>query len=476
MATAPHLYRATAERLASGIAEGVFPLGSRLPSVRGLAQRWELSITTVLAAYRELERDGLISARPQAGFFVTALPGSREPLPIQPPLEPTAVTTGDLIVRTLRAASDPTLVPLGAAIPNPDCLPLRELDRAFTRQLRAHADDWHAYDFQLGRTELRRPLARRLVDLGCTVAADELIITCGAQEALCLALRAVCQPGDCIAVESPIWYGALQVAESIGLCVVEIPSHCRDGLDLSALRLAIDQYPRLRAVLCCANLSNPGGGTIPQEVRRELVELLARHDIPLIDDDTYGDLLDPLARPSALRAFDTAGRVIHCGSFSKTMAPGLRLGFLAPGRYLKQATLLKIGSNIATATLPQLACADLLASGAYDRHLRRVRRIYADTTTQVANAVRTHFPADTRVARPNAGYLLWVELPADVDALELGTDALRAGISIAPGVLFSPRGGYRHHIRLCAATWNDSIARGIAQLGRLVQHRHRRPA
>lgn len=474
MAAPPHLYRATAMRIAAGIAEGVFPLGSRLPSVRSLAQRWELSITTVLAAYRDLERDGLIGARPQTGFFVTALPSSRDPLPAPTRLEPTVVTTGDLIVRTLRAASDASLVPLGAAIPNPECLPLRDLDRAIARQLRAH-DDWHAYDFQLGRSELRRPLARRLIDLGCTIAADELIITCGAQEALSLALRAVCEPGDCIAVESPLWYGALQVAQSLNLCVVEIPSHCRDGLDLGALRLVLDQHTP-RAVLCCANLSNPGGGTIPQESRRELVEMLAERDIPLIDDDTYGDLLEPLARPSALRAFDTAGRVIHCGSFSKTMAPGLRLGFLAPGRYLKAVTLLKIGSNIATATLPQLACADLLTSGAYDRHLRKVRRIYADTTTQVAAAVRAHFPAGTRVARPSAGYLLWVELPVDVDALELGTEALRAGISIAPGPLFSARGGFRHHIRLCAATWNDRIAAGVAQLGRLVQHRHRRPA
>lgn len=464
----------TAARLRAAIAAGTYPPGARLPSVRALARTWGVAVNTAIAAYRALEGEGLVAALPRSGFLVQGARGA----PADPPRTPgrldapVPVDIGDLLVRTMRQADQPGLLPLGIALPHPQLLPLAPLARRLAQVQRAEAAACFSYDAVPGRPELRRAIARRLLAAGAPVDPARILVTNGAQEALRIALAAVCPPGSCVAVESPAYPGLTHAIGSLGLSALEIPGSSVDGISLDALRLALDGQ-RVAAVLCTTTFSNPGGGCLPPAARGELVELCRRHAVPLIDDDTYGDLAHDGVRPPACLGHDRDGLVLHVGSFSKSVAPGLRLGFLVAGRWAQQAEALKVSASIATAVAPQLAVAGLLDSGELDRHLRRTRPRLQAQVGAMAAAVRAGFPAGTRVSQPGGGFVLWIELPRACDGTRLYADAERAGIGIAPGILFSPRPRFRHHLRLSAAWWDGAIAAAVARLGALARHQLR---
>jgi DNA-binding transcriptional MocR family regulator len=204
--------------------------------------------------------------------------------------------------------------------------------------------------------------------------------------------------------------------------------------------------------------------------KRQLVKLLARHDIPLIEDDTYGDLAFASDRPSVCKSFDEGGRVLLCSSFSKTLAPGARVGWCAPGRYLEQAKVLKFCNTIATTTPPQQAIAQYMASGGYVHQLRRTRKIYAERVALVTASVQRHFPPGTRASRPSGGHVLWVELPQGSDSIALFERAAAMKISFAPGPLFSTSGGYLNCMRLnCAFPCDARLEQAIRVLGQLAE-------
>ncbi len=295
------------------------------------------------------------------------------------------------------------------------------------------------------------------------------MITNGCMEALNICLRAVTKPGDTVAIDSPCYFGILQCLDSLGLKALEIPTHPRDGVSLEALSYALDTQP-IKACLFVLNFSNPLGSSMPDAQKERLVALLAEHDVPLIEDDIYGDLAFDGTRPRMAKAFDRTGRVLLCDSFSKTLAPGYRVGWCAPGRWLARVEQLKLVTSVATATLPQMAIADFLANGGYNHHLRRIRRLYAEKVGQMSRAVSASFPAGTRLTRPAGGYVLWVELPPAVNSLELFDRALAAGVSIAPGPIFSAKGKFRNFIRLnCGIPWSPEVERAVERLGRLAR-------
>lgn len=292
--------------------------------------------------------------------------------------------------------------------------------------------------------------------------------TCGCMEALNLCLRAVAKPGDTIAIESPAYFGVLQCIESLGLKALEIPTHPRDGASLDALEYALDTQP-VAACLFTLNFQNPLGSCMPEDQKKRLVAMLAAREIPLIEDDIYGDLYFGETRPRVAKSYDRNGLVLLCDSFSKTLAPGYRVGWCAPGRWQEKVEHLKMVTTVSTATLPQLAVADYMAAGGYHHHLRRVRRTYAEKVRLVSQAVSVFFPEGTRVTRPSGGYVLWVELPVQVDSLELFDRALSAGISIAPGPIFSAKGAFRNFVRLnCGTPWSDKMEAAIKTLGKIA--------
>lgn len=465
------LYQQLAEELAAQIASGVYAPGERLPGVRGLARTRGVSVSTVVAAYQMLTDRGHIDARPRSGFYVQARQ-SIQPIAPEPTAKarpPRLVTGQAMAMALIKAANDPGIVQLGAAVPDPAFLPTQAIGRALAKVMRTQRAHAAGYMMPPGAPELRRQIARRMSDTGNVVSADDIVITTGCQEALSLALRAVTQPGDIVAVESPAFYGLLHVLESLELEALEIPAHPRDGIVLDALAFALERWP-VKACVLSPNYSNPLGCIMPDDAKHTLVRLLDKHNVPLIEDDVYGDLGFEPHRPSTCKGLAPRADILYCSSFSKSLSPGLRIGWVAAsGARRERIEFLKYVTSIASPTAPQLAVADLLASGRYARYLREVRGRYASAVARMSDAVMQVFPEDTRISQPQGGFVLWVELPAGTDSFALVRRALRQGVSIAPGPLFSASGKFGNFIRLsCARTWDAQLERALLTLAKLL--------
>ena len=360
-------------------------------------------------------------------------------------------------------------LPLGAAYPGAANLPVAKLSRIMASMARSAGARGISYDMPPGSEQLRRQIAKRSLDRGLNLSPDEIITTCGGTEALAICLRAVTKRGDVVAVESPTYFGVLQQIEELGLKALEIPMHPRDGMDLDALERAL-KGRRVAACLAVPNFNNPLGSLMPDENKRRLVEILARRDVPLIEDDINGGLYHRGDRPRVAQSYDKDGRVMLCGSFSKTLAPGYRVGWVVPGRYYEKVKALKLTSTLATGSLPQLAIADFMANGGYDHHLRSLRRNFAEQIRQMSDAVVEAFPEEIKLTRPTGGFVLWIELPKNVSALKLHERALVEKISIAPGPMFSATQSFQNFIRLnCGHPWTSDLERAVETLGRLVK-------
>ncbi len=462
-------YESVAEHLLKAIDRGVYRPGERLPSVRQLSLQQQVSTATAVSALQLLEDQGHIEARQRSGYYVRPRLRStlQEPAVSSPPREPTLVTGQELVLRLAKAANNPQFIQLGAAVPSPSFLPTQKTAQIAAAVARRYGQRLSNYEFPPGAPELRRQIARRMSEHGCAVDPNDILITNGCQEAMTLALRAVTEPGDIVAIESPTFYGLLQVIESLSLRAIEIPTHPRDGVSLDALQLACEQWP-IQACIAVPNYSNPMGYCMPDARKRALVELLNRHRIVLIEDDIYGDLGFSLQRPSTVKSFDTEGRVLYCSSFSKSLSPGLRIGWLIPGALQEKTEYLKYVINLAAPTQAQLIVAEMLAHGGYDRYLRQARHRFRQAVERMAAAIGAYFPAGTRITQPEGGFLLWVELPDGIDALALTQQALALGISIAPGPIFSATQKYRNFIRLnCAVDWDERVDKALVKLGDL---------
>ena len=465
-----YLYDRVVDEISRLVDRGTLRPGDRIPSVRKLSSTNGVSISTVLQAYLVLENKGVIEARPQSGYYVKSrrdLPA--EPKPTNPPRTVTTVGVTQLVAQVFHAARDPGVTNLGAATPSPGLLPIKRLNRIVGALARRYDPVGINYDFPPGYEPLRRQIAKRSPEFGCSLTAGDIITTNGAMEAVHLCIRAVTKPGDILAIESPTYFGFLQIIESLGMKAVEIPTHARHGILLDALERAIRRH-KIKACLFSTNLSNPLGSSMPDRSKKEMIELLARREIPLIEDDIYGDLCFASVRSKTAKAYDKKGLVLLCSSFSKTVAPGFRVGWTAPGRFGSEIESLKLMNTMATATLPQMAISEFLENGGYDRHLRRIKKRFADQMRFVTDLITEHFPKGTKVTRPAGGYLLWVELPNGVDSLKLHSEALRQKISIAPGPMFSAKNRYANFIRLsCGQMESERIENALAKLGRMMR-------
>lgn len=465
-----NLYQRIAEDLAAAIADGGYVPGERVASVRELARQLGVSISTITQAYGLLVDRGVLEARPQSGYYVNlrARSGTPEPAKTRPAVQPMPVSTGALVLDVLAGAADPGLINLGNAVAAPDLLPTTSINRCLMAVIREMPELSAVYDAPFGRTELRAQIVRLAQTAGVYLSPEEILITSGCQEGVTLCLRALARPGDTIAVESPTFFGTLQAIESLGMHALEIPTHPRTGICLDALEQALGQWP-IRACVVMPTNSNPIGSCMPMEDRQALVELLARHEVPLIEDDACGDLgFASGPRPPACKAWDRDGGVLMCSSFSKTLGPGYRLGWIAAGRHAERVRHMKQMSSFAPAPLQQLAIARFLARGGFDRHIAHARAGYAQRSARYAAAVAQHFPVGTRVAQPAGGTVLWVELPETLDTLTLYRRAHEARISFAPGALFTAQKRYRNALRLYTALRyderSDAALRTLGQL------------
>jgi len=463
------------ERFADDIAElirsGVLGPGQRVPSVRYASQTHGVSPSTVFQAYYLLERRGLIRARPRSGYFVNAHAPRQfsEPQALQPVSESTDVDVSGLVFSILDSIKDPNTIPFGSAFPSPELFPLQRLSRSLASASRSMDPRMVVTDLSPGNPQLRRQIALRYMVGGLMLPMEELLITNGALEALNLCLQAVTQPGDLVAIEAPAFYACLQVLERLKLKAVEIPVHPREGMDLGVLAQTLEKHP-VKAVWCMTNFQNPVGASMPEAKKQALVELLTRHQVPLIEDDVYAELYYSQQAPKPAKAFDTQGLVMHCGSFAKSLAPGYRIGWVAAGRFAQKIERLKLMTSLCASMPAQAAIADYLQHGGYDRHLRKLRYALEGQQANMLAAIARHFPAQTRVSQPSGGYFLWLELPEQMDALKLFHMALAQGISIAPGPIFSPTRRFGNCIRLnYGSPWRDGAERAMETLGRIIR-------
>lgn len=466
------LYEQVAQQLREYVDNGVFGPGSKLPSVRKLSGQLNVSISTVLQAYARLEDMGVVEAIPQSGYYVRRVPrGLPTPPAIsKPPARPTEVSINELAMEMLHAGYRPGAIQFGTALPCIDFPAVRQMNRLISSIARTQPQRIGRYEMPPGNPELRLQIARRSVDAGMSVPPDGIVVTTGCQEALMLAIRAVARAGDTIAVESPGYYGVLQLIESLEMRALEIPTDANTGISLDALSLALEQWP-IKAVVLAPQFSNPLGYQMPDENKVALLNLLNQHDVPLIEDDINGELGYAERRARAIKSWDEEGRVLYCSSVSKTLEPGLRIGWIIPGRYFHAVEHLKIVASMATATLPQMVVAEFLETGGYDRHLRMVRTTYRDRRDELLRIVTQHFPPDTRMTHPEGGYLAWLELPKGFDSLQLFYEAMEIGISTAPGPLFSAAGKYRNFMRVnYSMYWSQERIDGLVRLTDLINH------
>ncbi|CAI1054633.1 aminotransferase-like domain-containing protein [Serratia entomophila] len=460
-------YLQLADTLAEAIRRGTLLPGSRLPSVRRCAQTHSVSINTVVAAYRTLEDRGLIEARPQSGFYVrSTLPALKMTSQPSGRIEPPADDVLALIDTVFAAQQNPAFTNISLACPQTaDFYPGGKLGRMLSSQLRRQPNLIGQYALPPGSLRLRQQIARRAMTLGMLLEPGDITLTHGCMEALQLALRATTKPGDCIGLESPTYFYLLPLLASLGLKALEIPTDPQLGLSLDALELLLNER-RLNAVIVMPTVQNPLGCTMPLAAKKRLARLMNDHQVPLIEDGLYAEIQFGSALSPAVKSFDREGWVLFCSSFTKTLAPDFRIGWISGGRFNEALRKLKAVSSMSESQLLSETLATFLESGGYDHHLRNLRKRYAAQVDEARALIAQHFPRGTRATQPAGGFVFWVEFPAGVDSVTLFHQLLEEQICLTPGTLYSPCGRYRNALRLsCCYPFNARYTQALARVG-----------
>ena len=462
------LYLEISNNIAKLIRNKVLKTGDRLPSVRMLCQEHGISMNTAKRIFLELEAQSLIESKPQSGYFVSQLPYQKLPLPevSKPSLVSNNKEPEELIrkVYATMGRNDLTLFSIG--VPAGELLPIAKLNKEIIQATRQLKDSGTAYEQLQGNEHLRRMIAARALSWGGSFHENDLVTTAGGMNALAFCMMALGKPGDTIAMESPCYPGSLQLAKSLGLKVLELPTHPTTGIEIDALKKVIS---KINLCLLVPNFNTPLGSCMPDEHKKEVVQLLAKHHIPLIEDDIYGDLFFGSQRPKCCKSFDKEGTVLWCSSVSKTLAPGYRVGWVAPGKYKEQIVKLKLVHAISSATVKQEAVANFLNSGRYENHLRKLRQTLQNNCQHYIEAIAKYFPAGTKTSRPQGGLALWVEFNKKVNTAELFDSAIKQKISIAPGRMYTLQNQFENCMRLSIGlVWSEEVQHKLKLLGKLV--------
>src|SRR5258708_2817828 len=466
-----HIYLQVADGLEKMIGEEILKIGDKLPSVRMLSEEYGISMGTAFQAYYHLEGKGLIEARPKSGYYVRfnlrrmpGLPRIAEPEPMT-----SEVSVQEMITAVFNNISSNDLIIFPIAAPPTILLPAAKLNKSLVHAMRASSHHGIQYEHIQGNRELRRQIAKQAFNWGGKISEEEVVVTAGCMEALVMCLKAVTQPGDTVAIENPTYFGIFQVIELLGLKVLEIPADPLTGVDPGHLETLIDQFP-VKACVFVPNFSNPLGSCMPEEKKQALVELATRRQIPLIEDDIYGELYFGRHRPKTCKTFDKEGWVLQCSSLSKSLAPGYRIGWILPARFAAKVLRTKMMHTVTGTTITQQAIAHFLSIGRYEYHLKKLRKALHTQCLRYLQGIMQYFPEDTKVSRPQGGFVLWVELDKKLNAYHLYQEALKHQISVAPGQLFSARGQFGNCLRISyARPWDEAVEEGLKTLGKLIK-------
>ncbi len=464
------LYQSVAQQIAGQIRDGVYGAGSKLPSISQLKKKLNLSVSTLFRAYVELEQMGLVEARPRSGYYVRPRSLKQGPLDRELPVYNACKDQPFLLDVIRMAIENPQLIPFGRAAISPSLFPRNKM-AAIAKAISAKTmERLMTYGPIKGNLELRRQLAKRMLGLADRVSPERILITNGCREAVAFSLMAVTSPGDTIAVESPTFFGYMDILRELNLSIVEIPTSPKTGIDLRALENAMDTRD-IKTCLLIPNFHNPLGFVMPDENKQALVRLTNERGIPVVEDDIYSELYFGRTRPSLLASFDQEGLVITCSSFSKTLSPGFRVGWiLAAPSLLARMEQIKLSISMSTTNLDQYFLAEFMAGNGYDRHLRSMRFQFKKQIASAVRAIKVNFPEGTRCRIPDGGMVLWVRLPEKIDSMELYHQAMAVGIAILPGPMCSFSGKFKTYIRInCGFPHGPEIADGFKRLGRLAK-------
>ncbi|WP_316839094.1 PLP-dependent aminotransferase family protein [Pedobacter gandavensis] len=462
------LYEKIAEDLRSQILNGLLLANEKLPSIRNICSKYKVSMSTALKAYYDLESEGLIHTKPQSGYYVNPI----RKLPALPNVSVPSIDMGNedpsILVSKVYNEVNSNHVMLSLGVPAKDFLPLHKLNKIVCSKVWQLDDHGSGYENLTGSANLRRQIARMSYDWGGQLTEDQILPTSGCTAAMAHCLMALTEKGDTIALESPVYFGVLQLARSLGLNILELPTHPQTGIELEALKKSLLKN-KVKLCLLISNFSNPMGGTMPLEHKKEVVRLMEHYHIPLIENDMYGDLYFGNSRPVNCKAFDESGLVLLCSSVSKTLAPGYRVGWLSPGKFADKINRVKFAHAISSTSLTQEAVATFLEKGRYENHLKTLRKTLQHNSLRYMEAIDQYFPDHVKVSRPEGGFMLWIELAKNVNTADLYDKAIKLKVSIAPGRMFTFQNQFNNCMRLSyGLPWNESTHQAIKTIGALL--------
>lgn len=467
--TKEFLYTEIANGIASQIRSGVLNAGDKLPSVRILCKEHQISMNTAKRVFLELESMSLIESKPQSGYFVSPLLSITLPLPevSRPSLIANTNEPDELISKVYENMGKNNLTLFSIAIPSGDLLPQAKLKKEIINATRELKSGGAEYEELQGNLKLRRMIALRSSSWGGNFNETDVVTTNGGMNALSFCLMALGKPGDTIAIESPCYPGILQLAAGFGLKVLELPTHPAHGIEIEALKKAI---PKIDICLLIPNFNTPLGSCMSDENKKEVVKLLSENNIPLIEDDVYGDLYFGANRPKCCKSFDKEGNVLYCSSVSKTLAPGYRVGWIVPGKYKEKILKLKLLHSTSSISIVNEAVANFLKSGRYEKHLQQMRRTLQTNYQNYVQTIAESFPEGTKTSRPQGGLSLWIEFDKKVRTTELYDLAIKQNISIAPGRMFTLQDQFENCMRLCfGLPWSEDTQLKLRQIGSLAK-------
>lgn len=465
------MYSRIAERFENQIENNLLKTGDKLLSVRALSKEQGISISTAFKAYIELENKGYIEARAKSGYFVRYNP-AKLPKPLDIPKTDTSfenIGVDEMLRMVHKTMSQEGVVKLSQAVPSNELIPMAKLSKVMMEAIRKSPTGCTGYEEIQGNLTLRKQVAKNAFSWNGNITEKDVVTTQGCMEALVFCLQAVTQPGDTVAIDSPTYFGIFNVMKSLGLKVLEIPTDPETGADLEYLEKAIEKIP-VKACLFVTNFTNPLGVLMPDYRKKQLVELLSKNQIPLIEDDIYGEMYFGKTRPRTCKSFDKEGLVMLCSSVSKTLAPGYRVGWCIPGKFIEKVISLKLTHSVSSATPTQAAIGLFFETGRYDLHMRKMRKALHTQCLRYIQAISEYFPKETKVSRPQGGYVLWVELNKNVNGFELFQKAMQENISISPGQIFSTNARFTNYIRISfGIPYTNEIDKSLQKLGKLAE-------
>ncbi len=465
------LYLRIANSIQQQINDEVLKIGDKLPSIRMVCREHGVSMSTASQAYLELESKSLIESRPQSGYYVCYCPKKQPAFPetSKPDNQLGEHNPRDIVDKVFRTIGNKNLTLFSLSVPANELLPIAKLNKSVVQALRTLPDSGTGYESVQGNETLRRSVARWSFNWDGHLNDKDIVTTAGCMNAISFCMMTLAKPGDTIAVESPVYFGTLRLAESLGLNVLELPTNAKTGIEIDALKKALQQN-KIQLCLLVSNFNNPLGSCMPDEHKKAVVELLQHYNVPLIEDDLYGDVYFGDSRPKCCKTYDESGSVLWCGSVSKTLAPGYRVGWTAPGRFKDEVIRMKQVHSISSTKLMQEVIANFLENGRYENHLRKLRQTLHTNCLQYIRAIADYFPEGTKVSRPQGGFVLWVELDKRIDTMELYERAMKKNISIAPGRMFTLQKQFDNCMRLSyGLQWNEQLDDTLKVLGKIIK-------